>query len=115
MMSRKPSPKEGIATRLSRCVALFARYRAIKTRNTIPTISCLLIKNHYNHPQDDAATDARVHDAVDRFFSWTTVSAPPDDRSFVRWLDSDPDSRFNRKPYYEIQYWLRSDTDDGPA
>ena len=96
-------------------MALFARYRAIKIRNTIPTISCLLLKNHYNLPEDDDAADARVHDAVDRFFSWTTVSAPPDDRSFLRWLDSDPDSRVNRKPYYETQYWLRSDTDDGPA
>ena len=113
-MSRKPSQKDGLATRLSRGVTAFTKYRAIKTRNTIPTISYLLLKNHYNLPREDD-TNSRVHDAVDRFFSWRTVSAPPEDRSFLRWLDSDPDSRFNRKPYYEIQYWLRSDTEDGPA
>lgn len=107
-MSQKPSHKEGLATRLFR-VTVFRKYRAIKTRNIIPTISYLLLKNHYNLPREDATTDALVHDAVDRFFSWTTVSATPDDRRFLRWLDSDPDSRFNRKPYYEIQYWLRSD------
>lgn len=114
-MPQQKSGKEDLATRLTRRVTSFAKRRAIKTRNLIPTISLLRLKDHYDLPHGDATNDPRVRDAVDRYFSWTTGSLPAEDRQFLRWLASDPYSQVGRKAYYEVQYWLRSDTDDGPA
>lgn len=106
-----------IARRLLQCLNSLIIRRAINTRVTIFGISYLRLRENYSLPLlgEDEEKDARAKAAVERFFAWDADSTPVErEDEWVQWLESDEDSRSNRRLHLRIQHWLRTATDDGP-
>lgn len=116
MFWKKRPVERSLSYRLILRWLTFVFSRADKTQYLIFGIAYLRLRDHYKVSLEDDPRSPLLKEAVEAFFSWEADSTPSDDvEEYYRWLYSDSDSMANRKAHYQIQYRLRSNTEEGHA
>ena len=91
--------------------------RACKIHPLVAVIAATRLRLHFDLPLvgEDEALDAKLGDAVLRFFDWSFEEGPSVDSNdqFAQWLQQDLVANDDRETYYRVSYWLYSDTDRG--